>query len=97
MGPVREGSGPTPFGRCQRCGNARPAVRQGRRGGPRGRRRQQRRQGGVRTRPGRQLWELRDAGTLRTSVHEEIPLAEAARAHAVIEQRRNLGKVVLVP
>ncbi|MFB6516860.1 zinc-binding alcohol dehydrogenase family protein [Streptomyces sp. NPDC056401] len=45
----------------------------------------------------RELWELRDAGTLRTSVHEEIPLAEAARAHAVIEQRRNLGKVVLVP
>ncbi|MGW1774613.1 quinone oxidoreductase family protein [Streptomyces sp. NPDC002104] len=45
----------------------------------------------------RDLWELRDAGTLRTAVHEEIPLAEAARAHALIEQRRNLGKVVLVP
>ncbi|MFJ3883578.1 zinc-binding alcohol dehydrogenase family protein [Streptomyces sp. NPDC090077] len=45
----------------------------------------------------RELWEARDAGTLRTSVHERIPLREAARAHAVIEQRRNLGKVVLVP
>ncbi|MFF4648297.1 zinc-binding alcohol dehydrogenase family protein [Streptomyces sp. NPDC001389] len=45
----------------------------------------------------RELWEQRAAGTLRTTVHEEIPLAEAARAHAVIEQRRNLGKVVLVP
>jgi NADPH:quinone reductase len=45
----------------------------------------------------RELWQLRDAGTLRTAVHEEIPLAEAARAHALIEQRRNLGKVVLVP
>ncbi|MCM9080404.1 zinc-binding dehydrogenase [Streptomyces spororaveus] len=45
----------------------------------------------------RELWQLRAAGTLRTAVHEEIPLAEAARAHAVIEQRRNLGKVVLVP
>ncbi|MEU8892654.1 zinc-binding dehydrogenase [Streptomyces sp. NPDC048442] len=44
----------------------------------------------------RELWQLRDAGTLRTAVHEEIPLAEAARAHALIEQRRNLGKVVLV-
>ncbi|RSS98555.1 NADP-dependent oxidoreductase [Streptomyces sp. WAC07149] len=44
-----------------------------------------------------ELWELRGAGTLRTVVHEEIPLAEAARAHAAIEQRRNLGKVVLVP
>ncbi|MGW6686109.1 quinone oxidoreductase family protein [Streptomyces sp. NPDC054961] len=45
----------------------------------------------------RELWELRGAGTLRTAVHEEIPLAEAARAHAVIERRENLGKVVLVP
>lgn len=45
----------------------------------------------------RELWELRDAGALRTAVHARIPLAEAARAHAVIEQRRNLGKVVLVP
>ncbi|MER7828463.1 zinc-binding dehydrogenase [Streptomyces sp. NPDC096097] len=44
----------------------------------------------------RELWQLRAAGTLRTVVHEEIPLAEAARAHALIEQRRNLGKVVLV-
>ncbi|WP_405003573.1 zinc-binding dehydrogenase [Kitasatospora purpeofusca] len=45
----------------------------------------------------RELWGMRDAGTLRPAVHEEIPLREAARAHAVIEQRRNLGKVVLVP
>ncbi|MFJ6795059.1 zinc-binding alcohol dehydrogenase family protein [Streptomyces sp. NPDC091268] len=43
-----------------------------------------------------ELWEMRAAGALRAVVHEEIPLAEAARAHAVIEQRRNLGKVVLV-
>ncbi|MGW7099083.1 quinone oxidoreductase family protein [Streptomyces sp. NPDC054838] len=45
----------------------------------------------------REVWEMRDSGTLRARVHEEFPLAEAARAHAVIEQRRNLGKVVLVP
>ncbi|WP_327736163.1 zinc-binding dehydrogenase [Streptomyces nojiriensis] len=45
----------------------------------------------------RELWQLHAAGTLRTAVHEEIPLAEAARAHALIEERRNLGKVVLVP
>lgn len=45
----------------------------------------------------RELWEMRDAGTLRAAVHGEIPLAEAARAHRLIEQRRNLGKVVLVP
>ncbi|MER5355479.1 zinc-binding dehydrogenase [Kitasatospora sp. NPDC002551] len=43
------------------------------------------------------LWRLRAAGTLRPAVHGEIPLAEAARAHALVEQRRNLGKVVLVP
>lgn len=40
---------------------------------------------------------MRDAGALRTAVHAEIPLGDAARAHALIEQRRNLGKVVLVP
>ncbi|WP_033823552.1 zinc-binding dehydrogenase [Kitasatospora sp. MBT63] len=45
----------------------------------------------------RELWQMRDAGALRTVVHEEIPLDDAARAHALIEQRRNLGKVVLVP
>ncbi|MEU8789584.1 zinc-binding dehydrogenase [Streptomyces sp. NPDC048643] len=45
----------------------------------------------------RELWQMYEAGTLRVAVHEEIPLAEAARAHTLIEQRRNLGKVVLVP
>ncbi|WP_030397941.1 quinone oxidoreductase family protein [Kitasatospora purpeofusca] len=44
-----------------------------------------------------ELWQLRDAGTLRPAVHGEFPLRDAARAHTVIEQRRNLGKVVLVP
>ncbi|MER6318997.1 zinc-binding dehydrogenase [Streptomyces sp. NPDC001581] len=45
----------------------------------------------------RELWQMHDAGTLRIAVHEEIPLVGAARAHTLIEQRRNLGKVVLVP
>ncbi|MFJ9643665.1 zinc-binding alcohol dehydrogenase family protein [Streptomyces sp. NPDC101206] len=44
-----------------------------------------------------ELWQMRDTGILRTAVHEEIPLVDAARAHTLIEQRRNLGKVVLVP
>jgi NADPH:quinone reductase-like Zn-dependent oxidoreductase len=44
-----------------------------------------------------ELWQMREAGTLRTAVHEEIPLSDAARAHTLIERRRNLGKVVLVP
>lgn len=44
-----------------------------------------------------ELWRLHADGTLRPRVHAEIPLAEAARAHALIESRRDLGKVVLVP
>ncbi|MEU3315418.1 zinc-binding dehydrogenase [Streptomyces sp. NPDC006662] len=42
-------------------------------------------------------WDLFRTGKLRTSVHETLPLTEAARAHALIEERTNLGKVVLVP
>jgi NADPH:quinone reductase-like Zn-dependent oxidoreductase len=30
-------------------------------------------------------------------VFARIPLAEAGRAHEIIESRRNLGKVVLMP
>jgi NADPH:quinone reductase-like Zn-dependent oxidoreductase len=44
-----------------------------------------------------ELWELHRNGVLRPRVFAEIPLAEAARAHEIIESRRNLGKVVLVP
>ncbi|MFK4212538.1 zinc-binding alcohol dehydrogenase family protein [Streptomyces sp. NPDC030920] len=44
-----------------------------------------------------ELWELHRNNTLRPHVSAEIPLAEAARAHEIIESRRNLGKVVLVP
>ncbi|MBC2908132.1 quinone oxidoreductase family protein [Streptomyces cupreus] len=43
------------------------------------------------------IWELHRNRTLRPRVFAEIPLTEAARAHEVIESRRNLGKVVLVP
>ncbi|MFJ8310434.1 MULTISPECIES: zinc-binding alcohol dehydrogenase family protein [unclassified Streptomyces] len=43
-----------------------------------------------------ELWQLHAAGKLRTSVAAELPLDEAARAHELIESRRNLGKVVLV-
>ena len=40
------------------------------------------------------LWE---AGAVRPVVGQELPLAEAAQAHRLIEERRSLGKVVLVP
>lgn len=48
-------------------------------------------------RHGAELWALVRDGRLRPAVHMELPLAEAARAHALIEARANLGKVVLVP
>ncbi|MEU2787966.1 zinc-binding dehydrogenase [Streptomyces sp. NPDC007100] len=48
-------------------------------------------------RHGAELWEHFFAGRLRAAVHAEIPLAEAARAHEIIEARANLGKVVLRP
>lgn len=43
------------------------------------------------------LWELALSGRLRPAVHAEIPLAEVARAHGIIEARANCGKVVLIP
>ncbi|GCD33660.1 oxidoreductase [Streptomyces chrestomyceticus JCM 4735] len=48
-------------------------------------------------RHGAELWDHFFAGRLRAAVHARIPLAEAARAHEIIEARANLGKVVLVP
>ncbi|WP_030807167.1 quinone oxidoreductase family protein [Streptomyces sp. NRRL S-337] len=44
-----------------------------------------------------QLWELAGSGRLRVAVHAELPLADAAKAHEIIEGRTNLGKVVLRP
>jgi NADPH2:quinone reductase len=44
-----------------------------------------------------ELWDLFLTGRLKPSVHAEFALEEAGRAHAVIEERANLGKVVLVP
>jgi len=36
-------------------------------------------------------------GQLKPVVHQTLPLAEAAQAHRILEERRNFGKVVLVP
>ncbi|MDX3385670.1 zinc-binding dehydrogenase [Streptomyces niveiscabiei] len=44
-----------------------------------------------------ELWDQYATGALRPRVSAEFPLAEAGRAHGVIEARGNLGKVVLVP
>lgn len=45
----------------------------------------------------RELWRLFAEGGVRPVVHAEFALEEAARAHAAIETRSNLGKVVLRP
>ena len=44
-----------------------------------------------------ELWRLFADGALRPAVHGQFALEDAAKAHAVIESRGNLGKVVLVP
>ncbi|MET7904591.1 hypothetical protein [Streptomyces sp. NPDC005336] len=36
-------------------------------------------------------------GRPRPAVHAEIPLAEAPKAHEIIESRTNLGKIALIP
>ncbi|WP_406441193.1 zinc-binding dehydrogenase [Streptomyces sp. NBC_01613] len=45
----------------------------------------------------RELWRLFAQGALKPAVHGEFGLGDAAKAHAVIESRSNLGKVVLRP
>ncbi|MFR9750989.1 quinone oxidoreductase family protein [Nocardia sp. 004] len=44
-----------------------------------------------------ELWQYFASGQLRPAVHAEFALEDAAAAHAVIEARANLGKVVLIP
>ncbi|MGS2806372.1 quinone oxidoreductase family protein [Nocardia sp. MW-W600-9] len=44
-----------------------------------------------------EVWQFYASGLLHPVVHAEFALDEAAAAHAVIERRANLGKVVLVP
>ncbi|TQM30692.1 quinone oxidoreductase family protein [Nocardia bhagyanarayanae] len=44
-----------------------------------------------------ELWQYFASGQVRPVVHAEFALEDAATAHAVIESRSNLGKVVLIP
>ena len=44
-----------------------------------------------------ELLDLAAAGSLRPVVGQVFPLAQAASAHRLIEERRSVGKVVLVP
>lgn len=43
------------------------------------------------------LLELLEDGTIRPVIAAEVPFADAAEAHRILAQRRNVGKVVLVP
>src|SRR4051794_5872252 len=43
------------------------------------------------------LREMMDDGSLRPIVSDEVPFDRAADAHRIITERRNVGKVVLVP
>ena len=36
-------------------------------------------------------------GTLRPMIHQELPLAQAPRAHEAVMENGHLGKIVLVP
>ena len=44
-----------------------------------------------------ELLDLWTAGAVKPVVGAEFPLAEAADAHRLIEERKHMGKVVLVP
>ena len=43
------------------------------------------------------LQEMLEDGTLRPIVSDEVPFDNAAEAHRIITERRNVGKVVLIP
>ena len=45
----------------------------------------------------RELLELWSAGSIRPVVGAELPLADVEEAHALVESRRSVGKVVLLP
>jgi putative PIG3 family NAD(P)H quinone oxidoreductase len=43
----------------------------------------------------RKVWPLFERGELKTVVHATFPLAEAARAHALMESSQHIGKIIL--
>jgi NADPH2:quinone reductase len=45
----------------------------------------------------RRAVELLAGGTIRPAIAARFPLAEAHRAHSLIEQRSAMGKIVLKP
>lgn len=43
----------------------------------------------------RTLWEAFSAGTIKPVIHATLPITRAEEAHAILQNRENLGKVVL--
>jgi NADPH2:quinone reductase len=43
------------------------------------------------------VWPLWAQGKLRTCTYQTFPLAEAPKAHALMESSRHIGKIILVP
>lgn len=41
------------------------------------------------------VWPMIDAGRVKPIVHETVPLAEAARAHRILQESHHIGKVIL--
>jgi len=44
---------------------------------------------------GEKVWPLIEAGAIRPAIHATFPLADAARAHALMESGGHIGKIVL--
>jgi NADPH:quinone reductase-like Zn-dependent oxidoreductase len=42
------------------------------------------------------VWPLLEDGRIRTRIHEAVPLEEVRHAHAILDENRQIGKVVLV-
>jgi putative PIG3 family NAD(P)H quinone oxidoreductase len=42
-----------------------------------------------------EVWPLFEGGALKTVIHATFPLAEAAKAHALMESSRHIGKIML--
>jgi NADPH2:quinone reductase len=43
-----------------------------------------------------EVWPRIEAGIIRPVIHATFPLAQAARAHRLMESGRHIGKIVLV-
>ena len=41
------------------------------------------------------LWEAFSSGTVKPVIHETLPITQAEEAHAILQNRENIGKVVL--